>query len=294
MDKWFQKKGKTSLNSDFIGALWLLGAIFLFQASYSSVKYVSRSLSSVQIAFLRSTLQGLILIPVMCRVGWGKMKSTHVKEYFFRLTFGTGNIILAFYAFGHMNYATANALIYTRPLFTIVLAAFLLNERAGVRRCLATIAGFAGVFVILNPDGIGLSAAELSALGSAVLLALTYIYIQKLSRTENHAAMLMWFAVVCSSYTCVPAILNWSPVSAGVAGLMVFTAATATGGQYCVIRAYQAGRATVISPLDYFQIPLSAAIGFLFFGETASWRFAAGALLIIAANLYILKEKRKD
>lgn len=294
MEKWFQKNQKSTIDSDVKGALWLLGSIFLFQASYSAVKYVGTSLPSVQIAFLRSSLQGLFLLPVMCVVGWGKMKSAHVKDYFFRLTFGTGNILLAFYAFGHMNFAAANTLIYTRPLFTIVFAALMLGEKAGPKRSVATAVGFLGAFVILKPDGMGVSLAEASALGSAVLLALTYIYIQKLSHTENHAAMLMWFAVACSAYTSVPAFMYWKPVDAATAGVMVFTAFAATVAQYCVIRAYQAARATVISPLDYLQIPLSAAAGYFIFGETASWRLVGGAFLIIGANLYILKGKRKD
>lgn len=289
-----QKIRKFSFCPNLIGALWLLGSVVLFQISYSAVKFVSESMSSIQVVFLRSLFQMLIILPFIIKSGFGVMKTTQYKNYACRLLFGVTNIVLTFYAYKHMHLATATSIIFTRPLFTIPLAAIMLKECVGWKRGAATLVGFIGVLVVLNPGPVGLSLAETAALGASFFLALTYIYIQRLSYTENHLAMLMYFGIACCVLTAYPAYCLWIPFGLKTLAWLFVIAAAATGGQYCIIRGYRVGKATVISPIDYLQIPLSAFIGWCFFDETLSWHFAFGVTIIIAASIYILQRRNDD
>lgn len=289
-----QKIRKISVHPNFIGALWLLGSVVLFQISYSTVKLTSEKLSSVQIVFLRSLFQMLLILPFVIKLGVRVMKTRQYKNYTCRLLFGVTNIVLTFYAYKHMDLATATSIVFTRPLFTIPLALVMLKETIDWKRGGATLIGFIGVLIVLNPGPMGLSMAEIAALSASFSLALTYIYIQRLSYTENHLAMLMYFGIACCVLTAYPAYRFWEPFGLKTLFVVFFIAATATAAQYCIIRGYQVGKATVISPIDYLQIPLSALIGWSFFHETLSLHFAVGVIIIIASSLYILKHKAGD
>ena len=280
-----------SFHPNLIGALWLCASVILFQISYSLVKFTSENLSSVQIVFLRSLFQMLLILPFILKLGFGVMKTHQYKNYTCRLLFGVLNIVLTFYAYKHMHLATATSIIFTRPLFTIPLAAIMLKERVGWKRSLATVIGF---IIVLNPGPMGLSIAETAALAGSFSLALTYIYIQRLSYTENHLTMLMYFGIACCALTVYPAYLFWTPFGLQTLFFLFLIAATATGGQYCVIRAYQVGKSTVISPIDYLQIPLSALLGWLMFHETLSLHFIIGVIIIITTSVYILKRSPDD
>lgn len=284
----------SSLHPNFIGALWMLGSVFFYLLSYATLKFAGETLPSIQILFIRSLFQMLVVLPIIMHIGFRRMKSKNIFNYACRLIFGIINIVLSFYAFTKLDFAISTSLVYTRPLFTIVLAALFLRENVGWKRGIATFFGFIGILIVLNPGAMGLSLAEISALASAFFIAVTYIFIQKLSRTENHFAMLMWFGIGCSIATFYPAVAVWQPVSTKMYFVIFTIAAAATAAQYCIIRAYQVGKSTVISPLEYLQIPFSVVIGLIFFKEEPTIHFAIGSGLIILTNLYILRKRAGD
>lgn len=272
----------------------MMGSVICFLTSNLSVKFAGETLPSIQIVFLRCLFQSLILFPLLARQGFGIMRTHSFKNYFFRLFFGILNIVLMFYAYTRLDFAAATAIVFSRPLFTIVLAAFLLNERVGWKRGAATLIGFIGILVILKPGPLGLEKAETAAIVSSLCMAAAHIYIQKLSRTENHTAMLVWFAVTAAAVTSVPAFCVWQPFGIRTLGVILVISATATLAQYCIIRAYQIGKSTVVSPLEYLQIPLSLLAGQTFFGERPTPDFVVGSVVIIAAGLYILRRRPGD
>ena len=294
MANFFQKSAISALHPNFIGAIWMMGSVICFLTSNLSVKFAGETLPSIQIVFLRCLFQSLILFPLLARQGFGIMRTHSFKNYFFRLFFGVLNIVLMFYAYTRLEFATATSIVFSRPLFTIVLAAFLLNERVGWKRGAATLIGFIGILVILKPGPLGLEKAETAAIVSSLCMAAAHIYIQKLSRTENHTDMLVWFAVTAAAVTSVPAFCVWQPFGIRTLGVILVISATATLAQYCIIRAYQVGKSTVVSPLEYLQIPLSSLVGLAFFGERPTLDFIVGSAVIIAAGLYILRRRPGD
>ena len=71
-------------------------------------------------------------------------------------------MILSFYAYQKMPLADANALSFTRTLWLVPLAAFVLKETVGPRRVSATLIGFLGALLMLQPqtqEGMGWPAA---------------------------------------------------------------------------------------------------------------------------------------
>lgn len=64
---------------------------------------------------------------------------------------------------------------------------------------------------------------------------------------------------------------------------------------YCLTRALRLADATVVVPMDFLHLPLIAAAGFLFYGETLDWLVFAGAAVMVAGNLAnILSERARS
>ena len=70
----------------------------------------------------------------------------------FRAAAGTLAMVLSFYAYQKMPLADANALSFTRTLWLVPLAAFVLKEVVGPRRVAATVIGFVGALLMLQPQ----------------------------------------------------------------------------------------------------------------------------------------------
>jgi len=66
-------------------------------------------------------------------------------------------------------------------------------------------------------------------------------------------------------------------------------------GGVVIIKAYNAGEAVIVAPMQYSQILWATAYGMVFFNETPDGRTVLGAGIIIASGLYIvLRESRKS
>ena len=60
-------------------------------------------------------------------------------------------------------------------------------------------------------------------------------------------------------------------------------------GQSCITHGFTLGEATITVPFDYMRIVYSAIFGILLFSEIPSWWSVAGAVLIVASNLYLMR-----
>jgi drug/metabolite transporter (DMT)-like permease len=59
----------------------------------------------------------------------------------------------------------------------------------------------------------------------------------------------------------------------------------------CLARALVYAEATLIAPMDFLRVPLSALIGWLLYSEQIDIYVAIGAALILAGNMLNLKRK---
>jgi drug/metabolite transporter (DMT)-like permease len=62
-----------------------------------------------------------------------------------------------------------------------------------------------------------------------------------------------------------------------------------TFSHYCMARALRYADATVVVPMDFLRVPLSALVGWLVYSERIDYLTAVGAALILGGNLLNLK-----
>jgi drug/metabolite transporter (DMT)-like permease len=273
------------------GALWMLASAVSFTAMTSLIKLLGSDYPAALQTFYRSAAGLFILLPLILRDWRGAFRTTRLGILLFRSGAGTFAMILSFYAFQKLPLAEANALSFTRTLWLVPLAFFVLREKLGGWRIGAALVGFAGVSVMLAPGftggGHGFGWAQIAALTSAGLFAMTITGMKVMTRDHSPFTLLVYAAVLGVVFSVPPALFVWAwpkPVdflllcAMGVIGMIT---------QACYIKGMQIGDAAAMAPIDYTRLVFTAVVGLVFFHEIPSWTTIVGAVIVVAATLII-------
>jgi drug/metabolite transporter (DMT)-like permease len=230
----------------------------------------------------------LVLTPLILRNPRAAFHTTRLGILLFRSFAGTIGMILAFYAYQRMPLADANALSFTRTLWLVPLAAFVLKERVGPRRVSAVLVGFLGALLMLQPAAHGdFGWPAVAALTSSLLLALTVTGMKVMTRDHTTTTLMAWSAVLGFALTIPPALLVWrwpGGVDLALLGVMGVLGAIT---QACYIKGMAQGDAAVMAPIDYTRLVFAVILGYALFGEIPNAMTMAGAGVVIASTVYI-------
>jgi drug/metabolite transporter (DMT)-like permease len=159
-------------------------------------------------------------------------------------------------------------------------------------RIAAVVLGLLGVVVILRPGVESFQPAALLVLAAAFGYAAQIIATKKLTMTESPFAIVFWMNAIQFALGAVAAgpgfvarlELAQLPAIAGlgIAGLLA---------HYCMSKAFQAGDASLVVPLDFMRIPLIAVVGWWLYAEPLDLMVFAGAGLIIAGIIWNLRSE---
>ena len=175
------------------------------------------------------------------------------------------------------------------PIWTALLAASFLGERINLAKTLAIALGLIGVAIIVRPSTSGVDPGQLIALAAAVGFGTSIAMMKSLTRTETTLRIIFWMLVIQSAAGLLPSLYSWHWPSAWVWGWLVVIAFCGTFSHYCMARAMLYADATVVVPMDFLRVPLTAAVGWLLYAERLDAFTVLGAALILAGNLLNLR-----
>ena len=272
------------------GAAWVLLAGIFFAFMGVLIKLLGQRLDSFQIAFFRALFGLLLILPLIWGSGLGQLRTRHPVKHLARGVMGGTAMLCGFYAITHLPLANAVAFMFSKPLFLIPMAVVFLAERIRVRRWTATLAGFAGVLIMLRPDA-GIETAALVALGGAFLIAGVTVLLKQLSATETPLSILFYFGVISSTLAVLPAVFVWLPPAPTEWFMLVAVGALGATAQACMIRGFRVGEATAMAPFDYVRLIYAGVLGFLVFHEVPDGWTLAGAAVVVGSTLYIARRE---
>jgi drug/metabolite transporter (DMT)-like permease len=256
------------------------------------VKILGGRFHTAELMFCRSAIGFLMFAPlVVAQEGVRFLRTARPGTHLLRGFWGACGNFCFFYAVTHMVLADAMALQFSRPLFMIVLAFLFLGEVAGMRRVGITLAGFAGILIMLRPFGGGFDPDGIVAVAGALFGGLVVICIKKLSTTEPTRRIIFYYAFYTTLFSAIPAAIFWVTPTAGEAALLVLIGFLGILGQSAITHGFTLGEATVTVPFDYMRIVYSAIFGILLFQEIPSWWSIAGAALIVGSNLTLIRKR---
>lgn len=250
----------------------------------------TRELNVFQIMAVRSILGFCMLYPLIrMNGGFAAMKTARPLQHITRNLIHYGAQLGWFFALTLIPLGQVVSIEFTMPIWTAILAAAFLGERVTVWKMAAIMLGIVGVIVIVRPATGEINPGQLIALAAAVGFGISIAMVKSLTRTENTLAIIFWMLVVQSAAGIFPAIYVWVWPSAWAWGWIVVIAFCGTFSHYCMARAMLYADATVVIPLDFLRVPLTAAAGWLIYSERMDMFTVLGAVLILTGNLLNLK-----
>lgn len=265
---------------------WLAAMLVMAVAG----RETTRELHVFQIMEMRSVIGLFMLYPLVRGAGgFAAMRTARPLQHAARNVVHYGAQFGWFFALTLIPLAQVVAIEFTMPIWTAVLAVFFLGERMNPWKVSAIVLGLVGVALIVRPDAGRVEPGQLIALGAAVGFSVSLIMVKSLTRTDSAVVIIFWMLIVQSAVGLAPALYTWRPTPAHLWPWIVVIALCGTFSHYCMARAMVHADATVVVPMDFLRVPLTATAGWLIYGERLDAYTVIGAVLILAGNLLNLK-----
>lgn len=257
----------------------------------ATVKALSVSIPTEMVVFFRNLIGVSLILPFLLRQGIHNVKTNVIHLHLVRASAGIGAMYCFFYVIANMPLAEAMVLKLTAPIFIPLVALFWLKERAPLLTIIAVPVGMAGVIIILHPEGDLQLTALIGLLGGA-LAALAKVSVRRLSKShEPTTRIVFYFALFGVLISTTPLLWSWQTPALQDWLLVIALGSFGTIGQIFLTKGYALAPSARVSPFTYFSVVFSAVFGYLFWGETLTWIFIFGAVLIALSGLMAIRGK---
>jgi len=302
-------------NNNPKGILLILIGMLIVSFQDATFKYIYSSVSLYEVYLIRTLVSFAVIASYLKIANKPIIFSTHyplltiIRVFLFFFGFSSFYISLTI-----MPLATATALFFASPFLMTIFAIFILKEEIGLRRWLAVIIGFIGVYVILNPDFKNFNYLSLTPVFCAFCYALSMIILKKTSDKDNVYSQMFHFYILAIVISLMfyfymgdgkfnnidhPAsqfvFRKWFDNLEFSLPYMIFTGVVGAAAFLCIFTAYRIASPAVISPFEYSILAWATLNGWFFFDEIPSLRTVVGMILIICGGIYIfIREKAQD
>jgi drug/metabolite transporter (DMT)-like permease len=275
-----------------------LSALF-FSIMSLLVKLAGRTFPTMELVFARAiVVSGLALADMRRRRV--PLRNPQTGLLLLRGSVGFAALGCFYYAVIHLPLAEVTVIHFTNPVWTALIAAFVLAEALRPRELALALGSLAGVAMIVGLPGLlgsGASTLEpkavISALAGSILAAWAYTLVRRL---RHHDAMLVVFYFAgASAVAGLPFMMPWFVWPRGLDWLLLLGVGVATFlGQVTLTLGLQRERAGPATAVGYLQIIFAAVWGVVFFGDQVRLTTVAGGAVIVGCTLLLARLRRRE
>lgn len=278
---------------------------FLFGTMEVALKLAGSELDSFQLTFLRFMIGGLLLLPFAVAEMRKNRVKLELKDFAYLLYVGILGIPLSmlFFQMGviHSNAATASVLISINPLFTMVFAHFMTEEKLKKNNVIVLLFGLLGILFMIKPWNL----QEGNSVLGVVLMLLAAIFfgwytvagkisVQKMGIMAQTSISFILGALVL----LIIMLFMGKPIVAGVAEhwmLVAYISIFVTGlGYFSYFTAIRLSDATTGSIAFFLKPAIAPFMAVIFLKESILWNTYVGIVLILIASWLNIRGKRKE
>lgn len=275
------------------GILLFLAALVLFTLMDVAAKDLGSRYPPAQVVWARFAVN-LALISLLFR---GRMlalaRSRQPGLQLARGALQMATVALFFLSIRHIGLAEAAALADISPVLITLGAALFLGERLGPRRLIGIAVAFVGAMVVLRPGAGVMHPAALLALAAGFTYAGGAL-LTRVVRFDPTATSVIWSAGVGTVLSSLALPFFWQPVAPADLPLFLAVGALGAAGQALIIMGFQRCEAGTLAPFGYAGLVLSTLWGVIFFQQFPDRWTVLGALVIVAAGLYVWSRERAE
>jgi len=268
-----------------LASLWMIGVLVSLSGMAVAGRELSSELNAFQISFTRSLICLMALIIILCFIGFNKVTTTKPKLHLLRNTIHFGGQTGWFYGVAFLPLADVFAIEFTAPIWTALLAVIFLKEPLTSYRTLSIFLGFAGIMIILRPGINIIQPAALIVLFATFCFASTYVFTRHMSITESPLTIIFYMNLIQLPIGLLTSLHDWNYPSMQSWPWVLLLGLTGLGSHFCFAHAFRHADAIVVTPLDFFRLPLIALIGWTFYNESWDLLIFLGGTIIFSGNL---------
>jgi len=200
-----------------------------------------------------------------------------------------------------MPIADALAIVFVEPFILLALGFLLFGDQVGPRRILASVIGFLGALLVIQPNFAIFGAIALYPLATAGFFAVYMLLTRRIARDhppesmQFHTAwmgMALMVPVLALGHGADLPLLQLSNPPLAVWGQLAGLGLAATVSHIAITYALRYAPSATLAPLHYLEIVNAALFGWLFFGDWPNPMSWAGIVVIVASGLYIIARER--
>ncbi|MGA0715248.1 MAG: DMT family transporter [Gemmobacter sp.] len=285
-----------------LGALLMLAFCITAPLIDVTAKLATETVSAGVVTLGRFVVQALCMAPIVIFMGLGLGMGREVRVL---VLARAGVSVLATVTFvgalSVMPIADALAIAFIDAFILLLLGRFWFGEVVGPRRIAASVVGFGGSLLVIQPAFANFGLVALLPVATAVTFALYMLITRGLSRRMHPVAMQFHTAWIAALMT---APLLWTLGGSGLPGLapirpegiawvwVVGVGLSASVSHMFITYALRLAPAATLAPLHYLEIAVAALFGYLVFDDFPDATTWAGIAVIISAGLYIIHRER--
>lgn len=287
-------------------AVYILLAAFFFGTMEVSLKLAGNELDELQLTFLRFMAGGLLILPFALSEIKRRGTSIKLKDYLYMLLLGIVCIPMSMVLFqlGVMksNAATAAIIMCVNPLFTMLFAHFLIDEKMKRSNITALVLSVAGILFMVNPFNLhegNTVEGILLVLGGAFLFGL-YSVMGKVSVAKIGLIAQTSISFIFGSLTLLAILwISGRPVISGVWPdniiLVIYLSIFVTGLAYLFyFKAIAASNATTGSATFLVKAAIAPVLAVIVLKETLGFNSIIGIALVLVGAIYNVFHKEQN
>ena len=287
---------KTDLKNTYLAIVTMLLAILCVDMYMVVIKFLGDEYSVIQLAVFRN-IAGIIPLFVLIlftKEYFSIFKNLNKKFIFLSflrgLAFLSMNIFI-FISVINLEFATAMVLTFSSPFFIVILSIIFLNDKVGIYRWSAIFIGFFGVVLIVQPGSDIFSFYSIFPILTAIAWAFTVIILKFIPDGHSTAKIQLYTLI----FNVIGGVILFFITTGhteikGTQDFFLMTLTGILGGTAAIlfIYAYRLISASKMAAFEYFGIPSSFILGWLFFNEAPWEQLFPGVFVIVFAGMIII------
>ena len=276
-----------------LGACLTTAAFFCVALVGVLAKVSGRYASTGMLLLFQNAICLLFVIPVVARAGWSSMRTTKIGLHLLRAGAGTACWYALFFAIGRIPLANATLLTYSAPLWMPLIAWAVTRHRVATATWVGAVVGFAGVALVLQPQGHRVDVGEVAAFAGAIFLAVAMMSVRWLGATEPILRVLFYFFALSTLLSVPVAMLDWRPVAPAAWGWLIGLGLVQLSSQILIVLAYRYAPAEKLGPFIYSVIVFTAIADWLVWDRPPTLVTYGGMALVIGGGLIAMFARRR-
>ncbi len=278
--------------------IWVLLTALAFGTMEIALKIGGSAFTALQLTFLRFLIGGLFLLPFAIHDLKKRQYHLTKRDVGFITLLGFVNIVISMTLFQlsvmHTNANLAAVLISFNPMFTMIFAHFVANERFTRKKGIVLAICIFGLILVANP----LNLAEgnepmgiLMGLGASIAFglytALSKRCVGRLGGMTVNSLSFLTGAIM----ELIVLLAMGQPVIAGITTqtlpVLIYVSFVVTGfGYFCFMRAIERTGASTASYAFFIKPLIAIGLAALILSEAITWNIIVGSLIILGGCIF--------